>query len=46
LLRIAGTIGGLLLATAMFHLLPPGTSLERSVLSRALTDGKQQGFGR
>jgi uncharacterized membrane protein YccC len=28
LLRIAGTIGGLLLATAMFYFLPPGIGLE------------------
>jgi uncharacterized membrane protein YccC len=28
LLRIAGTIAGLLLATAMFHFLPPGIGLE------------------
>jgi uncharacterized membrane protein YccC len=28
LLRIAGTIAGLLLATAMFHFLPPGVGLE------------------
>jgi uncharacterized membrane protein YccC len=28
LLRIAGTIAGLLLATVMFHFLPPGTGLE------------------
>ncbi len=28
LLRIAGTIAGLLLATAMFHFLPPGLGLE------------------
>lgn len=28
LLRIAGTIGGLLLATAMFYFLPPGMGLE------------------
>jgi uncharacterized membrane protein YccC len=28
LLRVAGTIAGLLLATAMFHFLPPGVGLE------------------
>ena len=28
LLRVAGTIAGLLLATAMFHFLPPGNGLE------------------